>query len=81
MKSGFDRIGTIVSLESAKRSCLDKRPYSSRNAARDAAAKNGKKYGRSYRWYRCGLCHQFHLATVKPKGKARAKAGSVKKAA
>lgn len=39
MKQGIERIGRTVPLGRAKRSCLDKRSYSSRNKARDKAAK------------------------------------------
>jgi hypothetical protein len=68
MKSGYDRIGSTVSVEHAKRSCLDKRPFQNKNDARDAAVKNEKRYGMKFRWYRCTLCHGFHLTTTTPSG-------------
>jgi hypothetical protein len=40
-----ERIGRSISLAAAKRSCLDKHPYDSRSIARDAQAKNAKRYG------------------------------------
>lgn len=70
MKSGFDRIGFSVTPEHAKRSCLDKRPYGSRNIARDAATKNEKRYGLVFRPYRCSICGYFHLTTRTPPGLA-----------
>lgn len=73
MKSGYDRIGNTVTVEHAKRSCLDKRPFNSKNDARDAAARNGKKFGLDFRWYRCTLCHRFHLTTKTPDGLRRGK--------
>ncbi|HET8744301.1 MAG TPA: hypothetical protein VFM98_01760 [Ramlibacter sp.] len=76
MRAGFERIGRTVSLERAKRSCLDKRAYKSRNEARDFAARNRKKYGETAdQPYRCTICGKFHLATRKAKRKTRAKAG------
>lgn len=67
MKSGFDRIGHTVTQTAAKRSCLEKIRYPSRNHARDAAAKNGKRYPETARWiYRCTLCHGFHLTSKPP---------------
>lgn len=65
MRSGYERIGRTVSIERAKRSCLDKRPYASRNEARDAAARNAKRYGNELRWYRCTICGKFHLTTMR----------------
>lgn len=68
MNSGFDRIGREVSLQSAKRSCLDKKRYDSRNHARDAAAKNQKVFGDTAAryWYACTLCGGFHLISKRP---------------
>jgi hypothetical protein len=40
VKSGFDRIGHTVTVEAAHRQCLDKKPYASKNKARDAAGRN-----------------------------------------
>ncbi len=65
MKSGFDRIGDTVSVESAKRSCLDKIAYPSKNKARDRATKLAQQHpdSRPQRPYRCTLCHKFHLTS------------------
>lgn len=73
MKSGFERIGRGVTVEQAKRSCLDKKRYDSRNAARDRAAFIAKKYPDSapQRPYRCTLCGDFHLTTSVPNGLKR----------
>lgn len=69
MKSGMERIGRTVSIEFAKRSCLDKKSYRSRNDARDAAAKNGKRFGGNAAkyWYRCTLCSGWHLTSSAPR--------------
>ena len=73
MKSGFDRIGHTVTVEHAKRSCLDKVRYDSRNAARDRARFLAKKYPDSgkLRPYRCTICGDFHLTTKIPDGLKR----------
>ncbi|HEX7891456.1 MAG TPA: hypothetical protein VF522_19045 [Ramlibacter sp.] len=70
MKSGYDRIGTTVTVEHAKRSCLDKVRYDSRNAARDRAVLLAKKYPNTGKQcpYRCTLCGDFHLTTKIPNG-------------
>jgi hypothetical protein len=69
MKSGMERIGRTVTLEVAKRSCLDKKSFPSRNDARDAAAKNGKRFGPAAAkyWYRCTLCSGWHLTSSPPR--------------
>lgn len=83
MKSHFDRIGHDVSVQQARRSCLDKCRYESRNAARDRSRFLLKKYPASLptRPYRCTLCSGWHLASVKPEGKPTGKARPMKKAA
>jgi hypothetical protein len=71
VKSGMERIGRGVSLAQAQRSCLDKKRYASRNHARDAAARQLKKYpatGARW-WYRCTLCDGWHLTSRAPKTK------------
>lgn len=67
MKSGFDRIGRTVTVEFAKRSCLDKVSYPSRNVARDRATRMGAKYPGSLpqKPYRCTICGHFHLTTIR----------------
>lgn len=70
MKAGFDRIGREVSLEKAKRSCLDKRRYDSRTDARDKAArqfKSNPEHG-IQRPYRCTLCGGYHLTKSQTHG-------------
>jgi hypothetical protein len=76
MKSGFDRIGRTVTVEAAKRQCLDKQRYDSRNAARDRAAHIAKKFkdSKPQRPYRCTLCGDWHLTTQVPYGLQRGKA-------
>lgn len=60
-----DRIGVSVTLAFAKRSCLDKTRYASRNEARDKAARQ-KNHGLSAKEpYRCTLCDGWHLRTIK----------------
>lgn len=59
-----ERIGVTVSLFFAKRSCLDKKRFTSRNRARDWAARGNKKYARAQEPYRCTLCGGWHLRTV-----------------
>lgn len=77
MKSGFERIGRGVSLQRAVRSCLDKKPYASRNHARDAAARNVKQFGETAAryWYKCTLCGGFHLTSRPPGAKQRRRGG------
>lgn len=74
MKSGFDRIGHTVTVEHAKRSCLDKARYDSRNAARDRAAYFARRFPDQapQRPYRCTLCGDFHLTTKKQDGRGKA---------
>jgi hypothetical protein len=61
-----ERIGRSISLAAAKRSCLDKHPYDSRSIARDAQAKNAKRYGWApQKPYRCTLCGHWHLTTIR----------------
>lgn len=46
--------------------CLDKKPFDSRNEARDFGIRNVKKHGHTNQEpYHCGLCGKFHLATVR----------------
>jgi hypothetical protein len=74
MKSGFDRIGHDVTIEHAKRSCLDKRKYDGRNEARNEAVKLAKRHGTpKMRPYRCTLCGGFHLTSKIPDGLRRGK--------
>lgn len=87
MKSGFDRIGRTVTVEAAKRQCLDKRRYDSRNAARDRAAHIAKKFkdSKPQRPYRCTLCGDWHLTSAIPnglrQGKPPVEAGQTRKRA
>lgn len=87
MKSGFDRIGHTVTVEAAHRQCLDKKPYASKNKARDAAARNKRIRPDSpvQRPYRCTLCHRYHLTSQVPyglrRGETPAKAGQARKRA
>jgi hypothetical protein len=70
MKRGMDQIGRTVTLEKAKRGCLEKYRYESKNAARDAAVRVERKrpeWG-PMRPYRCGLCDGYHLTTKQPYG-------------
>jgi hypothetical protein len=70
MKSGFERIGRTVTVETAQRGCFGKVRYDSRNAARDKNTKYRKKFPGTppQRPYRCGLCGGFHLTTQVPNG-------------
>lgn len=87
MKSGFERIGRTVSVETAQKMCFGKVRYDSRNKARDRATKIRKKYpdSPSQRPYRCTLCGDFHLTSQIPaglrRGKASREAGASKKLA
>lgn len=73
MKSHFERIGRTVTVETAHRSCLDKRRYESRNHARDASKRNARKYpsDKPQRPYRCT---GFHLTSQVPAGLREGKA-------
>lgn len=70
MKSGFERIGHTVTVETAQKGCFGKVRYASRNAARDKATKFRKKFPGTppQRPYRCTLCGDFHLTTQVPSG-------------
>lgn len=78
MKSGMERIGRSVSVQSAQRSCLDKKRYPSRNHARDAASRNQKLFGETAArfWYACTLCGGFHLTSKDPELRARSRMSS-----
>lgn len=67
-RAHFARIGHDVSVEAAKRACLDKVRYASRTVARDKAVLIGK---RNPTWpvlrpYACTLCGKFHLTSSVP---------------
>jgi hypothetical protein len=83
VKTGMDRIGRDITPERARRSCLDKVRYDSRNEARDRAVFLLKKYqnSRPMKPYRCALCSGFHLASIKTKGKDPGKTRDMRKAA
>lgn len=68
MKSHFDRIGRTITVQKAKRQCLDKKPFPSRNAARDKAARRALAYPDEPHQhpYRCTVCGGWHL-TSRPK--------------
>lgn len=70
MKSGFERIGRTVTVETAQKGCFGKVRYESRNIARDRATKLKKKYPDSPRQrpYRCTLCGGVHLTSQIPNG-------------
>lgn len=70
MKAGFDKIGRTVTIETAQRSCLDKKRYPNRNKARDSAARTRRLRPESspQRPYRCTLCGDFHLTSQVPRG-------------
>lgn len=73
MRTGFDRIGHTITEKQARKGCLDKHPYDSRNDARDHAAKLAKCHPEwaELRPYRCTICHGYHLTTsTRHKGKA-----------
>lgn len=74
----MENIGRTVTVEHAKRSCLDKKHYASRNDARDSAAKMARKFRDSTRLrpYRCTLCGGFHLTSKVPDGLRRSKRDS-----
>lgn len=72
MKQGYERIGRSVHIAQAKRACLNKKRFSSRNEARDKAARQSNSSPEWYpaRPYKCTLCGGFHLTTI-PGGKRR----------
>jgi hypothetical protein len=69
-REGIERIGRTISVYAAKRSCLDKRRYPSRNHARDAAARNLKRGWGACKPYQCSICGGWHLTTIRPALKA-----------
>lgn len=68
MRAHFDRIGHTVSEEVARKSCLDKVRYPSRNRARDRAVLIVKQNPErpALRPYRCTICGDFHLTSNVP---------------
>lgn len=70
MKSGFDRIGRTVTVETAHRGCFAKVIYESKNHARDASRHIARKKPEwpPLRPYRCTLCGHFHLTSQVPNG-------------
>lgn len=64
MKTGYDRLGRELHAGTAQRMCFDKKVFSSRNRARDEAAKLKKTRGMDLRPYRCVVCKLFHLTTL-----------------
>lgn len=61
----IERLGRSITPARAQRMCLDKRQFPTKNEARDFSLRNGKKYGNEQGSYRCGLCGNFHLFTIK----------------
>lgn len=63
---GFERIGRQISVDKAKRMCLDKKPFESRNEARDFSIRGHNRHGHTaQKPYKCHVCGKFHLATVR----------------
>lgn len=66
MRTGLDRLGREIPVGRAKRMCLDKKPFDSRNEARDFGIRGVKRHGHTVQEpYHCQLCGKFHLATVR----------------
>lgn len=67
MRAGFERIGRGVTVKQAKRQCLDKKRYASRNEARDWAARaaNRRPNWQTLHPYSCSLCGGYHLSTTR----------------
>lgn len=65
MRAGYERIGRSVTVGQAKRKCLDKIRYSSRNKARDTAARKANTHPdwQALSPYRCTICGGWHLTT------------------
>lgn len=62
----FERLGREIQYDRAKRMCLDKREFPTRNEARDFAARGERKmHHTKQKPYRCLLCGKYHLATVR----------------
>lgn len=59
-------IGGQFTSQRARRMCMDKRQFATRNEARDFG-KRGDKWFHSGEMgvYRCPLCKKFHLTTLK----------------
>lgn len=67
MRKGFERLGREIQVGRAKRMCLEKKPFDSRNEARDFGIRGEKYRGHTTQEpYHCRLCGKFHLATVRP---------------
>jgi hypothetical protein len=52
---------SAVSPQDLRKCCLNKIPYATRTAARDAAVTIGKRIGHTMTPYRCLVCREFHL--------------------
>lgn len=53
---------TDISRIDRKRSCLGKKPYRRRKAAKTAAAQMSAEHGERFRVYRCLFAHHWHVS-------------------
>lgn len=66
MKTGMDLLGREIPMTKAKRMCLDKRQFETRNEARDFAIRGFRQLAHTrQKPYRCRLCGKFHLSTIR----------------
>lgn len=72
---GFQRVGREIPVARAINGCFEKKPFESRNAARDWAARGRKKYGNTASEpYRCHICGLWHLTSLPKTKQAKARA-------
>lgn len=72
---GFDRIGREIPVDRAVAGCFNKKPFDSKNSARDWAARGKKKYGHCAEDpYKCHICGRWHLTSLNKDKQAKARA-------
>lgn len=72
---GFERVGREIPVDRAVSGCFEKKPFDSRNQARDWAARGTKLYGHAASEpYKCHICGRYHLTSLDKTKQAKARA-------
>lgn len=75
MKKGIERLGRDITMERAQRGCFGKKPFDSRNAARDWSKVGVKMFGNAATEpYHCHVCGRWHLTKLDKQGQSVARA-------